>query len=97
MNVKLPFILASALPGMCSTYIGQLVRAAAAPLILCMCTCIGVWPILNIIHTLQYVARIDVLRIRTDVLPDNNYKINDRFTSIFLQWPMFAVIPNKCS
>ena len=38
---KLTFITASALLGMCSIYIGQLVRAAAAPLILRMRACIG--------------------------------------------------------
>ena len=42
MSVKLSFILASALVGMHSTYIGQLVRAAAASLILRMCVYIGV-------------------------------------------------------
>ena len=42
VSVKLPFIPASALLGMRSTYIGQLVRAAAAPIILHMRTYIGV-------------------------------------------------------
>ena len=41
MNVKLLFIPALALLGMHSTYIGQLVRAAATPLILRMHACIG--------------------------------------------------------
>ena len=41
VSVKLSFILASALVGMHSTYIGQLVWATAAPLILHMCTYIG--------------------------------------------------------
>ena len=36
MSFKLAFITASALLGMRSIYIGQLVRAAAAPLTLCM-------------------------------------------------------------
>ena len=41
MSVKLSFIPASALVGMHSTYIGQLMQSAAAPLILRMHTCIG--------------------------------------------------------
>ena len=41
VNVKLLFIPALALLGMRSTYIGQLVQAAAAPLILRMRACIG--------------------------------------------------------
>ena len=41
MSVKLMFIPVSALLGMHSTYTGQLVPAAAAPLILCMCAYIG--------------------------------------------------------
>ena len=41
VSVKLSFILASALVGMHSTYLGQIIWSAAAPLILRMRTCIG--------------------------------------------------------
>ena len=41
VSVKLLFIPASALVGMHSTHIGQLMPSAAAPLILCMRACIG--------------------------------------------------------
>ena len=41
MSVKLSFIPASALVGMRSTYIGQLMRSAATPLILRMRACMG--------------------------------------------------------
>ena len=41
VRFKLTFIRASALVAMRSTYLGQLVQASAAPLILHMCTYLG--------------------------------------------------------
>ena len=45
--VQLTFIPASALMAMHSIYIGQLVRPAAAPLIVCMCVHLGGLVIIN--------------------------------------------------
>ena len=53
MSVKLWFIPALTLLGMRSTYIGQLVRAASAPLILHMCAYIGGVAYPNTICTLH--------------------------------------------
>ena len=50
IRLKLTFIWASALVAMYSTQM----RASAAPLILRMCACLGVWLMLNIIRTLQF-------------------------------------------